>query len=126
MRGTQPGGRQRSVALASEDVLHGDGLALAPLDLGDGAEPHTDTNQWKSQKVPFQTGRRVFDAAAVVEPGLEEQAAGADRFRIFSDERPLLRERQDRLQYERSQTYEDVSHQNCRLLSTSTVRRRSS
>ena len=56
-------------------------------------------------RLPFEAGRRVLDVAAVVESALDEQAAGADRFRIFGDERPLLRERQDWLQQQQAQPH---------------------
>ena len=69
----------------------------------------------------FEAGRGILHAAAVVETGLDEHAARADRFGILGDERALLRERQHWLQHERRHTQESKSHQNCRLLSTSTV-----
>ena len=47
----------------------------------------------KRSRLPFEAGRRVLDVAAVVEAALDQHAAGADRLRVFGDERPLLRER---------------------------------
>src|SRR6186713_3286363 len=92
------------------------------LNLSDRAQANTDADERKAEQVPCKAGRWVLDAASVVESTLDEQASRADRFRVFSDERPLLREHQDWLQHnKRSHTQERMSHQNCRLLSTSTV-----
>ena len=44
--------------------------------------PDADTDEGKPQEVSFQAGRGVFDAAAVVEPGLDQQI---DRRRWFRD-----------------------------------------
>ena len=72
-------------------------------------------------RLSLEAGRGVLHAAAVVEAGLDQHSARADRFRIFGDERPLLRKRRRRMQHKRRHTHECMSHQNCRLLSTSTV-----
>src|SRR5262245_1233414 len=91
------------------------------LNLGDGTEADADADERKAEQVPFKPRGGVLNALTVVESGLDEHAAGADCLGILSDKRPLLRERQNRLQHERSQSEKDRSHQNCRLLSTSTV-----
>jgi len=68
----------------------------------------------------YETG--VVTNAACVR-SFEEQSAGADGFRIFGHERTLLRRRNDRLQQKGARSHADqsMSHQNWRLLSTSTV-----
>src|SRR5262245_2947629 len=91
------------------------------LNLRDRAEPHADTDERKSKQVSFQAGHRILDAAAVVQSSLDEQPAGTDRFRILSDQWALLCEQHRWLHYECSYPEESNSHQNCRLLSTSTV-----
>src|SRR5262245_18728923 len=58
---------------------------------------------------------------AVVESPLDEDAAGADGFRIFGDERTLLGRRRHWQQQRDRCRNERMSHQNCRVLSTSTV-----
>ena len=67
--------------------------------LGDRADADADADEGNRRRCPSSPDTRDTHAAAVVEPALDQQPAGADRFRILGDERPLLRERQDGLQH---------------------------
>ena len=43
-------------------------------------------------RLPSRPDAGILDVAAVVEAGLDEHPAGANRFGIFGDQRALLRE----------------------------------
>jgi hypothetical protein len=79
-----------------------------------------------AQKVPGEAGHRVVHVAAVIEAGLEQHPAGADRFRILGDQRALLRRggrwQQDEAEEGAGRENEARSrHQNVRRLSTRIV-----
>jgi len=64
--------------------------AAVDLNLGNRTETDADTER-QPQEVARQPRGGIVDAVAVIEAGLDEHASGANRFRIFSDERALLR-----------------------------------
>ena len=72
------------------------------LQLGDRADADADADERDPQELTGQSRDRVLDAAAVVEPGLEQDAAGADGLGILGDQRTLLRGRGHREQRQES------------------------
>jgi hypothetical protein len=65
--------------------------AAVELNLGDGTDTDADSTEGQSQEVAGQPRGGIVDTVAIVETSLDEDAPCADRFRVFSDERPLLR-----------------------------------
>ena len=62
------------------------------LYFGDRAHADTHAEHRHADEIPLQPGCGIVRAAGVVDPALHEHAAGADRLRIFGEQRPLLRE----------------------------------
>jgi hypothetical protein len=76
------------------------------LQLGNLADPDAQAERRNPPQVAAQAGHGVLVVGGEVETAFDEEAAGADRFGVFGDERPLLRggrgrEKQDCQQNER-------------------------
>ena len=74
---------RRDVQAVVEPAVH--------LQLEDRAEPEADAERRQAQQVAGQAGGRIDDVALRIEAAFDEDVAGADRFRILGDQRPLLR-----------------------------------
>jgi hypothetical protein len=73
--------------------------AAIDLQFGDRTEPDAQADCWNAPQIAFEPRHRVLLIARNVDAGLNEQAPGANRLRIFGDERTLLRERASSTQH---------------------------
>jgi hypothetical protein len=60
------------------------------LELRNRADAEAEANCRDPPQIAFETGRGVLLVFREVDPGLDEQPAGANRFRVLSGQRPLL------------------------------------
>src|SRR5262249_55225956 len=60
------------------------------LNFSDRTDAEADTECRSPPEIPFQSRHRILDVVRIVDSGFEEDAAGADRFRILGDQRTLL------------------------------------
>ena len=85
--------------------------AAVDLQLGDRAEPEAQAKRGHPKQVTLQAGDRKENLLLQVEAAFEEDQPRADGFRIFGDERALLRRgRRRQRQRENETSHEPFAH----------------